>query len=116
MLEVYPLLPENAFFHITVPIFFTYAILTFCVQLFYFTYYSPIPKTPKYRFTQYSNFILLLRTLFSISIVVFNSKVIRLQTPAPCGIDIFILKLATNDLCTCSHQAIFWRHCRGAKR
>ena len=41
---------------------------------------------------------MLLRTLFSISIVVFNSRVIRLQTPAPCGINIFISKLGTNDI------------------
>src|SRR4051812_7623477 len=27
-----------------------------------------------------------------------------LQTPAPCGINIFISKLATNNLYTCSHQ------------
>ena len=35
---------------------------------------------------------------------------------APCEIDIFTSKLATNDLSTCRHQAIFWRRCQGSKR
>ena len=41
---------------------------------------------------------------------------IQIITSSFLWIDTLILKLATNDLCTCSHQAIFSRRCRGAQR
>ena len=106
ILVVYPLLPENAFPYCSSNISYIHDIyFLYSVVLLYFIV-ALIPKTPKHPFTQYSHFILLLRTLFSISIIIFISRVIRLQTPAPCGIDIFISKLATNDLCTCNHQIL----------
>ena len=108
-----PLLPKNSFHHLAnlrnhnCMLLFTCNFSLIIVLLF---------ENPKIYITQNSHFILLLRTLFRISIIIFISRIIRLQTPAPCGIDIFISKLATNDLYTCSHQAIFWRRYRGAKR
>ena len=116
MLVVDPLLPENAFFPIAVSKLFYIRDTYFLYSVYFILLIVHSIKNPKTSLLQNTHFILLLRTLFSITFSVFNSRVIRLQPPAPCGIDIFISKLATNDLCTCSHQAIFWRRCRGAKR
>ena len=71
-------------------------------------------KNPKISLLQNTHFILLLRMLFSITFRYLDQRVLRLRPIAICGINTLILKLATNDLCTCSHQAILRRRCRGA--
>ena len=88
-----------------VPISLTYAIITFYIQLFYFTLLLLLYLKPQNTLLHNTRILscyleLYLAILFS----VFTSRILRLQTPASSGIDIFISKLATNDLCTCSHQ------------
>ena len=116
MLVVDPLLPENVFFPLQFQSSFTYAILIFYIQFTLFYLLFTYSKTQKYLFHKtrilscYSERYLALLFQYLIQ------ELLDFRHPAPCGIDIFISKLATNDLCTCSHQAIFWRRCRGAKR
>ena len=79
MLVVDPLLPENVFFPLQFQSSFTYAILIFCIQFTLFYLLFTYSKTQKISLSQNTHFILLLRTLFSITFSVFNSRVIRLQ-------------------------------------
>src|SRR4051812_21290546 len=108
MLVVYPSIPENAFFSLTFQISFTYAILIFCIHFYLLYALFSYTKNPKNTFLHIIHILscylqLYLEILFS----VFTSRILRLQTPSPYGIDIFISKLATSDLCTCSHQVVF---------
>ena len=79
MLVVDPLLPENAFFPLQFQSSFTYAILIFCIQftLFYLLFTSL--KNPKTSLLHNTHLNVLLRTLFSITFIEFNSRVIRLH-------------------------------------
>ena len=79
MLVVDPLLPENAFFPLQFQSSFTHAILIFLYLVYFILLIIHLIKNPKISLLQNPYFILLLRTLFSITFSVFNSRVIRLQ-------------------------------------
>lgn len=78
MLEVDPLLPENAFSHCSSKALLQTRYLFSVFSLLYITYCS-LFENPKISLSQNSHFILLLRTLFSITFSVFSSRVNRLQ-------------------------------------
>ena len=109
--------PWERLFPIAVPKLFyirdTYFLYS---SLLYFTYCSLNQKPKNISFTQYAFLSCYLEHYLVLLFQYLIQELLDFSLPAPCGIDIFISKLATNDLCTCSHQAIFWRRCRGAKR
>ena len=98
--------PWERFFPIAVSKLFYTRDTYFLYSVYFILLIVHLIKNPKTYLLQNTHFTLLLRTLLSITFSVFNSRVIRLQSPAPCGINIFISKLATNDLCTRSHQCL----------
>ena len=81
-------------------------MLTSCFQftLVYLLFSST--KTQKHFSHKNHSFILLLRTFLSITFQYLHQRLFRLSPIAPCGIDTLISKLATNDLCTCSHHLL----------
>ena len=116
MLVVDPLLPENVFFPLQFQSSFTYAILIFCIQFTLFYLLFTQSKTQKYLFYKTRILSCYLERYLALLFQYLIQELLDFRHPAPCGIDTLISKLATNDLCTCSHQGIFWCRCRGAKR
>jgi hypothetical protein len=116
LLVVYPRLPKNSFapckFHIKAsfkpPIWLesvVFRIHSFKAQ-----------NTLKHFQTPFTHLLLALVDFIQVYLITVIRSIKTFCNLALHG-SIFVLsKLATYNLCTCSHQAIFWRCCRGAKR
>ena len=78
--------------------------LFFCIQFTLFYLLFTQSKTQKYLFYQTCILSCYLERYLVLLLQYLIQELLDFSLPAPCGIDIFILKLATNDLCTCNHQ------------
>ena len=76
---------------------FTYSFSLLIVLLF---------ENPKYLFHKTRILSYYLERYLALLFQYLVQELFDFMHPAPCGIDTFILKLARNDLCTCSHQRV----------